>query len=112
MDPKFILTNDDTNDTTDSSIATTSTNNSKKKRGVNRKYYFSSDHESFIEAKKLIDSEKTWTAITPKNNTHYYRCNKVVSRSSKWCSAAVYIYKHQDSNKASIYRTMCEYVYI
>jgi hypothetical protein len=100
MDPKFILTNDDTNDTndtTDSSIATTSTNNSKKKRGVNRKYYFSSDHESFIEAKKLIDSEKTWTAITPKNNTHYYRCNKVVSRSSKWCSAAVYIYKHQDN---------------
>jgi hypothetical protein len=64
MDPKFILTNDDT---TDSSIATTSTNNSKKKRGVNTKYYFSSDHESFIEAKKLIDSEKTWTAITPKN---------------------------------------------
>jgi prolyl oligopeptidase PreP (S9A serine peptidase family) len=115
MDPKFILTNDDTNDTndtTDSSIATTSTNNSKKKRGVNRKYYFSSDHESFIEAKKLIDSEKTWTAITPKNNTHYYRCNKVVSRSSKWCSAAVYIYKHQDSNTASIYRTMCEYIYI
>ena len=50
MDPKFILTNDDTNDTTDSSISPTSTNNSKKKRGVNRKYYFSSDHESFIEA--------------------------------------------------------------
>jgi len=103
MDPKFILTNDNTNDTTDSSISTTSTNNSKKKRGVNRKYYFSSDHESFIEAKKLIDSEKTWTAITPKNNTHYYRCNKVVSRSSKWCSAAVYIYKHQDRNKIEIH---------
>jgi hypothetical protein len=57
MDPKFILTDDDTNDSTDSSISTTSTNNSKK----------------------MIDGEKTWTAITPKNNTHYYLCNKVVS---------------------------------
>ena len=68
-------------------------NNSKKKRGIKRKYYLISDHESVIEVKKLIDGEKTWTAITPKNNTHYYRCIKVVSRSSKWCSAAVYIYK-------------------
>ena len=84
----------------------------KNGKSANRKYYFSSDHESFIEAKKLIDSEKTWTAITPKNNTHYYRCNKVVSRSSKWCSAAVYIYKHQDSNKASIFIELCVSIYI
>ena len=78
MDPKFILTNDDTNDTTDSSIATTSTNNSKKKRDVNRKYYFSSDHESFIEAKKLIDSEKTWISFL-KANTYIFIWNDITS---------------------------------
>ena len=109
MDPKFILPNDDTrayyDDTTESP---TSTNTSKKKRSANRKYYFSSEHESFTEAKKMIDDEKIWTALSPKNCTHYYRCNKVVSRSPKWCAAALYINKHQDSNKASNYRTMYE----
>ena len=112
MDPKFILPNDDsrTSDITDSSISSTSTNNSKKKRGKSRRYYFSSEHQSFSEAKKVIDDENIWTALTPKINTHYYRCKKVVCRSSTWCSAAVYILKHEDSNKASIYRTICEYL--
>ena len=92
---------------TNDSASTTST--IKITRGKNRKYFLASEHESFYEAKKTVIDEKIWTALTPKNSTHYYRCNIALSKATQQYSAALYIYKHADSNKASIFRTSCSH---
>ena len=108
MESRFIVQIDETSRDSVSTNASASTANSTKiARGKNRKYFLASEHESFPEAKKVVIDEKIWTALTPKNSTDYYRCNSAPSKATQQCSAALYIYKHSDSNKASIFRTIC-----
>ena len=108
MESRFIVQIDETSRDSVSTNASASTANSTKiARGKKRKYFLASEHESFPEAKKVVIDEKIWTALTPKNSTHYYRCNSAPSKATQKCSAALYINKHSDSNKASIFRTIC-----
>ena len=70
MESRFIAaTSDDSNA---SSISSVSTNKSAKYRGKYRKYYLSSEHESFTESQKFVVDEKIWTPLSAKSNTHYY----------------------------------------
>ena len=90
-------------------ISTTETSaTTSKKRGEGRRYYCTNSCENLEEAINLIKDEKIWTVKNKTINTIYYRCNLQSRRSRPECAAAIYIHKHKNNNKVSIYRTNCK----
>jgi hypothetical protein len=92
------------NSTTIISTSETSATTSKK-RGEGRRYYCTNSCENLEEAMNLIKIEKIWTVKNKTINTIYYRCNLQSKRAKPECSA-IYIHKHKNNNKVSIYRTL------
>ena len=118
--PLYVLPNDDTISSQSSitasvssiSTAASQTSNSENKRGKNRSYYFSSKHENFDEATQVIEQENMWRKVNKSKTKQYYQCNKTTTRNAKQCSSTVYVFKHSDTNEASIYRAMCAHSHI
>ena len=115
MEPRFLLANDETSrestsasNTSERTASSIASELSKGKRGKNRIYFFSSEHESLEEAASILSLEKIWSKTRVDKTHRYYRCNLVTYRNPVQCAAAVYIYLHEDSNKVSIYRTLCK----
>jgi len=96
------------NSTTIISTSETSATTSKK-RGEGRRYYCTNSCENLEEAMNLIKEERIWTVKNKTINTIYYRCNLQSKRAKPECSAAIYIHKHKNNNKVSIYRTTCKW---
>ena len=95
------------NSTTIISTSETSATTSKK-RGEGRRYYCTNSCENLEEAMNLIKDENIWTVKIKTINTIYNRCNLQSRRSRPECAAAIYILKHKNNTKVSIYRTNCK----
>ena len=111
--PLYVLPNDDTISSQSSiaasvssiSTAASQTSNSENKRGKNR-------HANFDEATQVIEQENMWRKVNKSKTKQYYQCNKTTTRNAKQCSSTVYVFKHSDTNEASIYRAMCAHSHI
>jgi hypothetical protein len=89
------LENEDSYDSTTSSTATassTSTQTSRAVRKGSQKYYFSTAHDSYDDAVKVVEQEKMWRKSNMTKTTQYYLCNRVTTRNPIQCAAALYIY--------------------
>jgi hypothetical protein len=108
------LENEDSYDSTTSSTATASSTSTQPSRAVrkgSRKYYFSTTHDSYDDAVRVVEQEKMWRKSNMTKTTQYYLCNRVTTRNPIQCAAALYIYINQDTQKTSIYRTTCAHTH-
>ena len=96
------LENEDSYDSTTSSTATASSTSTQPSRAVrkgSRKYYFSTTHDSYDDAVRVVEQEKMWRKSNMTKTTQYYLCNRVTTRNPIQCAAALYIYKNGSKNK-------------
>ena len=111
MSSLYLLPNEDSIDSVSSSSASTSTTASAKTRKESRNYYLSSIHENYEEAVKADEQEMLWRKSNKTKSTQYYKCNKVKCRDKNQCASALYIYKDPESQKASIFATICPHTH-
>ena len=89
------------------SVATTSTAQLvTRKRGCAKDYLAVQNFPSFEDAINFVKEEKIWSVTKRTQTTHYYRCNLQPARKKPPCSASVCITKHEDNNKATLFRTI------
>ena len=115
MSSLYVLPNEDSIDSVSSSVlsssASTSTTASARTRKESKNYYLSSIHDNYEEAVKVVEQEMLWRKSNKTKSTQYYKCNRVKCRDKNQCASALYIYKDPESQKASIYATICPHTH-
>jgi len=79
------LENEDSYDSTTSSTATASSTSTQPSRAVrkgSRKYYFSTTHDSYDDAVRVVEQEKMWRKSNMTKTTQYYLCNRVITNNN------------------------------